>query len=136
MADTKVNIGDKKTKKTYNKTLSEEQLNQFVGKKIGDTIKGDVLELAGYEFEIVGGSDSTGLPMRKDIQGPNRKKVLITGGVGMRKQDRKGVRLRKLLAGNTIHEGTSQINLKVTKQGKEPIEAPKEEEGASDDKKE
>ncbi|MGM5481460.1 MAG: 30S ribosomal protein S6e [Nanobdellota archaeon] len=135
MAETKVNIGDKKTKKTYNKTLSEEQMNQFIGKKIGDTIKGDILELQGYEFEIMGGSDSTGIPMRRDVMGPTRKRILITGGVGMKKGDRKGMRKRKLVAGNTIHEKTAQINLKVTKQGKDPIEAPKEEE-SSEDKKE
>ena len=127
MAETKVNIGDKKTKKTYNKTLSEDQLNQLVGKKIGDTVKGDILELTGYEFEIVGGTDSTGIPMRKDVQGKTRKRILITGGVGMRKGDRKGMRKRKLVAGNTIHEDIAQINLKVTKQGKDPIEPPQEE---------
>ena len=126
MTEMKVNIGDKKTKKTYNKSLSEEQMNSFIGKKIGDVIKGDVIDLSGYEFEIMGGSDSSGLPMRKDVQGPNRKKILITGGVGLKKGDRKGVRRRKLVAGNTVHEKTSQVNLKVTKQGKNPIE-PKEE---------
>ncbi|MGM5480465.1 MAG: 30S ribosomal protein S6e [Nanobdellota archaeon] len=131
MAEMKINIGDKKTKKTYNKTLTEEQTNSFIGKKIGDVIKGDVVDLSGYEFEIMGGSDSSGLPMRKDVQGPNRKKVLITGGVGLKKGDRKGVRRRKLVAGNTVHENTSQINLKVTKQGKNPIE-PKEEESKED----
>lgn len=126
-AETKVNIGDGKNKKTYNKTLSEEQLQSLIGKQIGDTVNGDVLELAGYEFEITGGSDSTGHPMRKDVHGPTRKRILIANGVGMKKDDRKGTRKRKLLAGNTIHENTAQINLKVTKRGKDPIEAPPEE---------
>ncbi|MFP4118470.1 MAG: 30S ribosomal protein S6e [Candidatus Woesearchaeota archaeon] len=134
MAETKVNIGDKKTKKTYNKTLSEDQMNQIIGKKIGDKIKGESLELPGYEFEVVGGTDSAGFPMRKDVQGKTRKRILITGGVGMRKKERAGMRKRKLVAGNTIHENTAQINLKVTKQGKDPIEAPKEE--ASEEKQE
>lgn len=135
MAEIKINIGDAKSKKTYNKTLSEEQLTPFIGKKIGDKITGEALELAGYEFEIRGGSDSAGFPMRKDVQGVNRKKILIVGGVGMRKQDRKGVKLRKMVAGNTIYEKTAQINLAVTKHGKKPIEAEKEE-TATEEKKE
>ncbi len=126
MAEIKINIGDSKSKKTYNKTLSEEQLTPFIGKRLGDTITGDALDLAGYEFEIKGGSDSAGFPMRKDVQGFARKKVLIVGGVGMRNQHRKGLKLRKMVSGNTIYEKTSQINLAVTKWGKAPIEAAKE----------
>ena len=128
MAEKKVNIGDSKTKKTYPKTLSEEQFSSFIGKKIGDTVKGDDFELAGYEFEITGGSDATGVPMRRDVLGPNRKRILITEGVGLKTGDRKGVRRRKLVAGNTVHEATAQVNLKVSKWGKNPIEPVKEEE--------
>ncbi len=122
MAEIKVNIGDGKAKKTYNKTLTEDQLGPFLGKKIGDTVKGEALELAGYELEIMGGSNSDGLPMRKDVNGFAKKKILIVGGVGLRKTKYKGSKIRKTVAGNTIFEKTSQINLKVVKYGKEPIE--------------
>jgi len=135
MADIKINIGDAKSKKTYNKTISEDSLTPFIGKKIGDTVAGDALELAGYEFEIRGGSDSAGFPMRKDVQGSLRKRIFITGGVGMRNQHRKGLKLRKMVAGNTIYEKTAQINLAVTKWGKAPIE-PVAEEAAPEEKKE
>jgi len=33
MAEIKINIGDGKAKKTYNKTLAEDQLGPFLGKK-------------------------------------------------------------------------------------------------------
>jgi len=123
----KVNIGDSKTKKTYNKTLTEEQVIPLIGKKIGNIVKGDSLELpAGYELEIRGGSDNAGFPMRKDVNGSVRKKILIVGGVGMKNHGRKGLKLRKMVTGNTISEQTSQINLKVVKWGKEPIEKPEE----------
>ena len=128
MAEIKVNIGDSKTKKTYNKTLSPEQLAGLSGKKIGETIKGELVGLPkGYELEIRGGSDASGFPMRKDLDGQNKKRILIVGGVGLRKTKYKGMKVRKLVAGNTIYEKTSQINLKVTKWGKEPIEKPAEE---------
>lgn len=64
MAEIKVNIGDGKSKKTYNKVITPEQLAGLSGKKIGDTIKGELIELpSGYELEIRGGSDKTGFPM-------------------------------------------------------------------------
>ncbi|MCF7798560.1 30S ribosomal protein S6e [Candidatus Woesearchaeota archaeon] len=135
MAEIKVNIGDAKSKKTYNKTLSEEQLTPFIGKKIGDKVGGEALDLAGYEFEIRGGSDSAGFPMRKDVQGSARKKILIVGGVGMRNQHRKGLKLRKMVAGNTIYEKTAQINLAVTKHGKGPIQPVAEVPATEDEEK-
>ncbi len=122
MTEIKINIGDKKSKKTFNRTLSEEELTSFIGKKVGNTISGEALNLAGYEFEIRGGSDSAGFPMRKDVQGFARKKILIVNGVGIKNQKRKGLKLRKMVAGNTIYEKTAQINLAVTKWGKAPIE--------------
>ncbi len=138
MVELRINIGDGKAKKTYNKKL--EDSSSFVGKKIGDVVKGELIELAGYELEITGGSDASGFPMRKDVQGTNRKKVLIVGGVGLRKTKYKGSKIRKAVAGNTVYEKTSQLNLKVVKWGKEPIEkppeTPKEEAKAEEKKKE
>ena len=125
MAEHKINIGDSKSKKTYNKTT--EDISGFYEKQIGDTVNGEVIDLPGYELLITGGSDSSGFPMRKDVDGSARKRILITGGVGMKNQKRKGLRLRKMVAGNTVYEKTAQLNLKVTKWGKDPIEAPKEE---------
>lgn len=136
MAEIKANIGDGKSKKTYHKTLTPEQLAGLTGKKIGETVKGDLLELpAGYELEITGGSDSSGFPMRRDVNGSNRKRILIVGGVGLKKTKYKGMKVRKLVAGNTIYEKTSQINFKVVKWGKDPIEKPAEEPAAEGDAK-
>lgn len=128
MAEIKLNVGDSKSKKTYNKTLTPEQLESLAGKKIGEVFSGALVDLpAGYELEITGGSDASGFPMRKDVNGFARKKILIVGGVGMRSQKRKGLRLRKTVASNTVYEKTSQINTKVVKWGKDPIEPVAEE---------
>lgn len=129
MADVKINIGDKKAKKTHNKTLTAQQAQALQGKKIGDTFSGDILDLSGYTLEICGGSDATGIPMRKDVQGVNRKRILIVNGVGLRKTKYKGSKIRKLVAGNTISNTTAQINTKVVKYGKEPIEKPESDQG-------
>jgi small subunit ribosomal protein S6e len=122
MTEVRLNIGDLKSKKTYKKVLTPEQAMHFLNKKIGETISGDGIDFAGYEFKITGGSDSAGIPMRKDVNGIARKRILAVGGVGIRKTPRPGARIRKLVAGNTVYEKTSQINVAVTKWGKEPLE--------------
>ncbi|MFP4523305.1 MAG: S6e family ribosomal protein [Candidatus Woesearchaeota archaeon] len=128
MADLKVklNIGDSKSKKTYNKELTQEQFLHFLNKKIGDVVKGDAVELAGYELTITGGSDAAGVPMRRDVHGPNRKRILAVGGTGIKSIPRDGAKIRKLVAGNTVYDKTSQINTIVSKWGKDPIEPVKE----------
>ncbi|MFP4523908.1 MAG: 30S ribosomal protein S6e [Candidatus Woesearchaeota archaeon] len=135
----KANIGNPKDGKTQQFELDEDKSQALMGKKIGDKISGNQLGFDGYEFELVGGSDNGGFPMRRDAFGTARKKVLITGGVGLRAK-RKGMRRRKTVAGNTVHDQTAQVNLKVAKQGKKPLGGePEQAEGekeASDEKKE
>lgn len=106
--------------------LSEEQSKNLWAKKIGDNIDGTPLGLAGYEFAITGGSDDCGFPMRKDVAGPNRRRILAVKGVGL-KQKAPGIRVRKTVAGNTIHPKIHQVNLKVLKEGAEKLEPPKKE---------
>ena len=126
--DLKINIADK-SGKAIKKELKEDQATVFHGKKIGDKIHGELLNLPGYEFEISGGSDYCGFPMRKDVNGIMRKAILTTKGLG-NNYNRKGMRLRRTVAGNTVYNKTSQLNLKVLKYGPEPLvkEEPKAEE--------
>jgi small subunit ribosomal protein S6e len=128
MAEFKLNIGDPKTGKSYKLEVKDDQAKPLIGKYIGEKIRGEIIDLTGYEFEITGGSDYCGFPMRRDVRGPARKRVLITGGVGLHSK-RKGMRKRRTVAGSTIHEKTSQINLKILKMGAKPlVEEPKKEE--------
>ncbi len=106
--------------------LSEDQSKNLWGKKIGDTLEGTPLGLAGYEFQVTGGSDYCGFPMRKDVAGPNRRRILAVKGVGL-KQKAPGIRVRKTVAGNTVHPKIHQVNLKVLKEGAEKLEPPKKE---------
>lgn len=125
MVSFKVVIGTKQGK-CLQKEIAEPEANTFLGKKIGDKITGDNIGFSGYEFEITGGSDHAGFPMRKDVQGVGRKKVLEVKGVGVKKKA-KGIRQRKTVCGNTVHPNISQINLKIVKEGKEPLPLPKKE---------
>lgn len=120
MAEFKLNIGDPKTKKVLKKDLKDAEAKPLIGLKIGDKVKGEIMDLPGYEMEITGGSDNAGFPMRKDVLGSNRKKVLIVSGIGIRKNN-KGNKRRRTVAGNTIYDGTVQVNMKVIKHGKTPL---------------
>jgi len=110
----KLNISDKQGK-SWKLELQDESIT---GKVVGDKIEGKEikLELEGYELEITGGSDISGFPLAKDVEGIGLKRVLLTKGWGMR-DSRDGVRRRKTIRGKTIATTTSQINLKVTKEG-------------------
>ena len=119
MVEFKITINDPKNGKSYKKVLDTDL---FKNKKIGEKVSGDTIGLKGYELEVSGGSDKAGFPMRRDNDGIHRRKALLTKGVGMKKKKRKGLRLRRTIAGNMIHAGISQINLKIVKHGAENVE--------------
>jgi small subunit ribosomal protein S6e len=118
MAEVKIVIGDK-SGKSYQKII--ESQDQLIGRTMGESIKGDLIDLPGYELLVTGGSDATGVPMRKEISGSRKVKILAHSGTGVKVKD-KGIFIRKTVAGNTIGEKTSQINLKVSKEGTKKLE--------------
>jgi small subunit ribosomal protein S6e len=120
MADFKAVVNDPKTGKSYQIDVAGPQTSALVGKKIGDTVDGIYFRLPGYKLLITGGSDKDGFPMRHDLPGQGRKKLMLSGGVGF-KPARKGVRKRKSVRGNTVSPSTLQLNLKVTVFGPNPI---------------
>ncbi len=117
----KVVVSDPETGKAYNIELDEAKAKIFIGKKIGDIVKASPIGLKGYELKITGGSDKDGFPMRKDIHGGVRKRILLTSPPGYRPK-RKGVRRRKMVRGNEITPEIVQINTKIVKKGKKSIE--------------
>ncbi len=116
MVEFKLTIGDSKTKRTFKVELKSSDADQLIGKKIGDKFRGELIGLTGYEFEITGGSDNAGFPMKSDIEGVGRRKLLLSHGFGFHAK-RKGQRKKRSVRGNTISNETIQINCKVTKWG-------------------
>lgn len=112
----KLVISDPKSGLSIQKEVADDALKGFMGLKIGDAVKGELIDLHGYEFVLTGGSDYCGFPMRLDVPGVGRKKILAYHGVGMKK-GLKGMLQRKTVCGNTVHAKTAQINVKVVKQG-------------------
>lgn len=129
----KINISEKG--KTYKLETESEVL---VGKKIGDTFKGEDIssDLKGYEIEITGHSDLSGIPGFKGLEGNVYHRRLLTLGPGM-KDKRKGIRLRKTNRGEIISLKTHQINSIVKKQGEKKFEdLIKKEEAPAEENKE
>lgn len=130
MVDIKLVIGNPKTGKSFQQEIKDDVSKSFMNLKIGDKVKGELLDYSGYEFQITGGSDKSGFPMRKDIDGIFKKKILAVKGLGLKRKTSKtkkgkltfkGIRQRKTVAGNTIGVQTSQINLKIIKEGSKKI---------------
>ncbi len=120
MPNFKVVISDPKTRKSYQKEIDQAG-SGLLGKKIRDKVSGNHFGLAGFELEITGGSDKEGFPMRADVHGAVRKKVLLSSGPGFHPQ-RKGQRKKKSVRGNTISEAVVQVNTKVVTHGQKTIE--------------
>ena len=120
MVSFKLCISDPASGRTYQKEIKDAMCKPLMGLNIGGPVKGENFELPGYEFQVTGGSDYCGFPMRKGILGA-RKKLVIYGGVGF-KGDSKGIKMKKTVCGHKVHDKISQINLKVTKQGNQKLD--------------
>lgn len=95
--------------KAWQIILDLEKSSRLIGLKIGDVFDAALAGLPGLKLRITGGSDSSGFPMRPDLPGPVKKKVLLSGPPGFHPWE-KGERRRKMVRGNTISEDTVQIN--------------------------
>jgi small subunit ribosomal protein S6e len=115
-------ISDSKAGKAYKVEGKDAEANAlFIGKRIGDVVDADILGLGGYALEITGGSDKQGMPMRKDVSGTVRKRILITNPPGYQQKEQ-GKRRRKSVRGNEISTEISQINVLIKEYGKKPLD--------------
>jgi len=105
----KICIGDPKTKKTYQ---VEKEAVSLIGVKIGQKFDGGMIGLDGFTLQVTGGSDKEGFPMRKEVDGPLRKKLLLTGNPGFNPRFG-GERKRKYIRGNQISDDIAQVNCKI-----------------------
>jgi len=98
------------------KEIKDTECNVFLNKKVGDSVSGNTFGFKNYEFQITGGTDKDGFPIRYDLSGTNRKKILLSSGPCV-KIKRRGMRIRKTVRGNIIAEDIKQININVVKEG-------------------
>jgi len=121
MVDFKVVLGDVKTGRSHKVTVSGHHANSLVGKNIGEIVDGIFVGLPGYKLKITGGSDGNGTPMRKDLPGNKRRKILLSDSLGFH-ETYPGERRRKALRGSAISNEIVQINMSVAEYGPKSIE--------------
>lgn len=114
-------ISDPETGKAIQYELDDAKSNALVGKTVGEIVAGDVLGLPGYKLKITGGSDTSGFPIRPDVHGSGKKRVLIRGTPGFRPK-RKGIAKRKTVRGRELSPDVSQVNMRIEEKGSTPLE--------------
>jgi len=117
MAKFKVIVSDPETGTSKVVELEEARATPLVGRRIGETLEGSIVDLPAYKIKIVGGSDKDGVPMRPSVHGGVRRNIVISGGVGF-KPKKSGQRRRKAVRGNVITDEIVQINAKIVEKPK------------------
>ncbi len=112
MAKFKVIVSDPQAGTSKVVELEEARASPFIGKKLGETIDGAAVDLPAHKIQLMGGSDSDGVPMRSNVHGGVRRAIVLSGGAGY-KPTRKGGRKRKTVRGEVITDEIVQINVKI-----------------------
>ena len=118
MAEARVIVSDTETGDSYQ---VEADSASFIGRSIGEEVDGDSVGLSGYTLEITGGSDDTGRPMRRDVEGSGIEEILVRGGTGFNPTV-DGERRRVSVRGGTVSDSVVQINTKIVDHGDEEVE--------------
>jgi small subunit ribosomal protein S6e len=106
--------------RSYARAVQDPQSAGFLGKRIGESVGGELIGLSGYTLKITGGTDKSGFPMRPDIPGARQVRVFVGEGFGFH-APRDGMRKRRTFRGSAISEDTVQINLVVEQKGSKPL---------------
>ncbi len=110
-------ISDPETGKSQKVELEDNRMGPLVGRRIGEVIDGTVADLAGHKLQLTGGTDKDGIPMRPDVHGSAKSRIILSGGVGY-KPKRKGERKRMVVRGNTVSIDTTFLNFKIVEKPK------------------
>ena len=124
MAKLKIIVSDPETGTSKVVEPEETRAAPLIGRRIGEVIDGSVVDLQGHKVQIMGGSDKDGFPMRRDVHGGVRRRVILSGGVGFNPQ-KEGERRRKTVRGNVITDEVVQLNMKIVEKPKQPKESKK-----------
>ena len=112
--------------------LEDNRMGPLIGRRIGEVIDGTIADLAGHQLQLTGGTDKDGIPMRPDVHGSAKSRIILSGGVGY-KPKKKGERKRVVVRGNTVSVETTFLNLKIVEKPKSTKKSKKKEDQAKDE---
>jgi small subunit ribosomal protein S6e len=112
MAKFKIIVSDPEAGTSKVVELEEARAAPFIGRRLGEIMDGSVVDLPAHKVQLLGGSDKDGVPMRGNVHGGVRRRVVLSGGAGFNSK-KKGERKRKTVRGSTITDEIVQINLKI-----------------------
>ncbi len=122
MAKFKVIVSDPQTGTSKAVEVEEARAAPFIGRRMGDVLEGAVVDMPGSKMKLTGGSDKDGVPMKPNVHGGVRRKVVLSNGVGF-KAKRGGERRRKAVRGDVITDEIVQLNATLVDQPPKPKEA-------------
>jgi len=122
MAKFKVIVSDPQSGTSKVVELEEARAAPFIGRRLGETLDGSAVDLPAHTVQILGGSDKDGVPMRGNVHGGVRRRVVLSGGAGFISKN-SGERKRKTVRGNVITDEIVQINMKIVERPAKPAEA-------------
>jgi small subunit ribosomal protein S6e len=122
MAKFKVIVSDPQSGTSKVVELEEARAAPFIGRRLGETLDGSAVDLPAHTVQILGGSDKDGVPMRGNVHGGVRRRVVLSGGAGFNPKN-SGERKRKTVRGNVITDEIVQINMKIVERPAKPAEA-------------
>lgn len=117
MAKFKIIVSDPETGTSKTIELEETRAIPLIGRRTGEIIDGSIVGLPGHKVQITGGSDKDGFPIRPNVHGGVRRRVILSGGVGFNSQAG-GERKRKTVRGNVITDEIVQVNIKIAEKPK------------------
>jgi small subunit ribosomal protein S6e len=82
--------------------------------------------MQGYKLKFTGGTDKDGIPMRPDVHGSAKARIVLSGGVGYKPKN-KGEKRRKVVRGNIVSTEINFLNFSIaeTPKKKKKSVAPK-----------
>jgi small subunit ribosomal protein S6e len=115
--------------------IDASRMGPLVGTRIGQTIDGALAGMQGYKLKLTGGTDKDGIPMRPDVHGSAKARIVLSGGVGYSPKNR-GEQKRKVVRGNTVSQETTFLNFVVAEapKARKKKEAKAEAEASAEEK--
>ncbi len=124
-------VSDPETGDTQKVEIEDSRMAPIIGRRIGEVMDGTIANLSGHRIRLMGGCDKDGIPMRPDVHGGVKARIILSGGVGYKPKN-SGERRRKVVRGNTVTAETIFLNFKIEEKPKGRKKKAKKEEKAEE----